>query len=204
MRKIITIARQYGSGGREIGKKLSEELNIPFYDKELIEIAAKDSGISKELFSGVDEKATNSFLYSLAVGAYNYGNSLLSIPEISLNDKLFLVTSDVIKRLADEGPCIIVGRCADYVLRNRNDCVNLYIYANMDYRIQRVSSFENLSVEKAKDAIVKSDKRRASYYNYYSSKKWGKPENYSLSIDSSIGPEKAAKVIESYLDIIGD
>lgn len=196
---VITIARQFGSGGREIGKKLSEKLKIDFYDKELISIAAKESGVSPEVFERIDEKATNSLLYSLSVGAATIGNNFALTPQIPMNDRLFLLQHDIIKRLS-ANPCVIVGRCADYVLKDRTDCIKLFIYADLQSRIDYAVKVHNVPREKAPSVIRKTDKSRADYYNYYSTGKWGETQNYDLCINSSeLGMDKTVELIEFYL-----
>ena len=127
---IITISREFGSGGREIGKKLAEQLNVPFYDKELIEIAAKESGLDKELFEEEDSRTSKGFRLLGALG-YSLGGPLSTITELSLNDRLFLVQSQVIEQVAKEGACVIVGRCADYVLKDYDTVLNVFIHGNM-------------------------------------------------------------------------
>lgn len=197
---VVTIARQFGSGGREIGKKLAEDLGIKFYDKELITLAAKESGVSPEIFQKVDEKATNSLLYSLSVGAAatigsNYGIS----PQVPMNDKLFLLQHDIIKKVSAE-PCVIVGRCADYVLNDRIDCIKLFIYADILKRIKYAVDVYKIPREKAASVIQKVDKTRANYYNYYSTGKWGNPNNYNLCINSGeLGVSRSVELIEFYL-----
>ena len=168
---MITISRQFGSGGREIGKKIADQLGIPFYDKELIEIAAKESGMDKELFEEDDARTSKGFRLLGALG-YSLGGPLSTITELSLNDRLYLVQEEVIKGVANDGPCVIVGRCADYVLRERSDVLNVYIHADMDER----------DIE---GSIKKIDKRRANYYEYYTDRKWGRAENYDISINST-------------------
>lgn len=201
--KIITIARQFGSGGREIGEKLSERLGIKYYDKELISIAAKESGVNPEVFENVDERATNSLLYSLSMGLYSFGNNFPSMNEMPINDKLYLLQHKIIKQIADEGPCVIVGRCADYVLKDRKDVVNIFIYADLDFRIKRAVEIKDVKPSKAEQVVLKTDKTRANYYNFYSGKKWGLPENYDLCINrSALSADKAVDVIECYLKSI--
>ena len=175
---IITISRQYGSGGREIGKKLAEELEIPFYDKELLSRAAKDSGICEELFENHDEKPTNSFLYSLVMDTSS------SFTDMPINQKIFLAQFNAIKAIANEGPCVIVGRCADYALEEYSNCISVYIHSSMKNRIRRIAQKYDLTDAKAKDRITKTDKKRASYYNYYSNKKWGDASSYHMCLDS--------------------
>ncbi len=182
---IITIGRQYGSGGHDIGKQLAEELNVPFYDKALLERAAKDSGLCQEIFENHDEKPTNSFLYSLVMDTYSLGYSTSSFSEMPLNHKIFLAQFDAIKNIAKEGPCVIVGRCADYALAEFPNVVNVFLHADLQDRIVRIARRHDLTDAKAKDLIIKTDKRRASYYNYYTSKKWGDAAGYDLSLNTA-------------------
>ncbi|MDD6489006.1 MAG: cytidylate kinase-like family protein [Clostridia bacterium] len=196
---VITIARQFGSGGREIGRKLADKLGIKFYDKELISLAAKESGMSPEIFEEVDEKATNSLLYALSVGAVTIGNNFSIVPNVPMNDRLFLLQHDIIKKVSAD-PCVIVGRCADYVLKDRKDCVKLFIYADLQKRIEYAVNVHDVPREKAPSVIQKTDKSRANYYNYYSTDKWGDPKNYDLCINSgSLGSDKSVELIEFYL-----
>lgn len=182
---IITIGRQYGSGGHDIGKRLAEELNVPFYDKALLERAAKDSGLCQEIFENHDEKPTNSFLYSLVMDTYSLGYTTSSFSEMPLNHKIFLAQFDAIKNIAKEGPCVIVGRCADYALAEFPNVVNVFLHADLQDRIVRIARRHDLTDAKAKDLIIKTDKRRASYYNYYTSKKWGDAAGYDLSLNTA-------------------
>ena len=199
---IITIGRQFGSGGREIGEALAKKLNIPYYDKELISLAAKESGMDAEVFNHVDERATNSLLYSLSMGLYSFGNNLTNTHELPVNDRLYILQHQIIKKLASEGPCVIVGRCADYVLREYENCVNIFIHADMEYRKQRAIEIHDVKSNKAEQIINKTDKIRANYYGFYSGKKWGQAQNYDLSIDSSkLTTDQAVALIESYLNI---
>lgn len=182
---IITIGRQYGSGGHDIGKQLAEELNVPFYDKALLERAAKDSGLCQEIFENHDEKPTNSFLYSLVMDTYSLGYTTSSFSEMPLNHKIFLAQFDAIKNIAKEGPCVIVGRCADYALAEFPNVVNVFLHADLQDRIVRIARRHDLTDAKAKDLIIKTDKRRASYYNYYTSKKWGDAAGYDLALNTA-------------------
>ncbi len=201
--KIITITRQFGSGGREIGKALAQTLDIPFYDKELISLAAKESGICPEVFEQVDEKATHSLLYSLSVGVYNYGNNFSSMGDLPVNDRLYILQHKIIKELAEKENFVIVGRCADYVLRNNPNVVKVFIYADIDSRIKRAVDRHEIDPARAKQAVIKADKSRANYYSFYSGKKWGLADNYDLCINSThINTEQAVKIIMSYLDIL--
>ena len=181
---IITISRQFGSGGREIGKKIADQLGIPFYDKELIEIAAKESGMDKELFEEDDARTSKGFRLLGALG-YSLGGPLSTITELSLNDRLYLVQEEVIKGVACEGSCVIVGRCADYVLRDRSDVLNVYIHADMEDRKERAVHSYEVDERDIEGSIKKIDKRRANYYEYYTDRKWGRAENNDISINSS-------------------
>ncbi len=201
---IVTIARQYGSGGREVGQKLAELTGYKFYDKEMITLAAQKSGLSSDALQHVDEKAANSLLYTLALGSsmYNHGIDRVNLP---INDKLFVVQSEIIKELASSGEgAIIVGRCADYVLAGRENLVRVYISADFDKRVAKVMERHSLTQNQARDTIVKTDKRRANYYSYYTGEKWGKADKYDLVISTDrVGIEGAAKMIADYLEMIG-
>ena len=200
MNKIITISRQYGSGGREIGQKLAKHYDIPFYDNEIITRAAKESGFAEETFARAEDKATNSLLYSLAMGINVYGNQDFGFSGLSRDDRISLAQSDVIRKVAEEGPCIIVGRCADYVLKEREDVVNLFIKAAMSFRIERAVSEYNIEENKAADVILKNDKRRGNYYNYHVGEKWTDLNNYDLVVRSDLsGIDNAVKCICTYL-----
>ena len=173
MNTIVTIGRQYGSAGHEIGRKLAKDLNIPFYDKELLERAAKESGLCREIFENHDEKHTNSFLFSLVMDTYSYGYPSGTMAEMPLNQRVFLAQFDAIRQIAKEGPCVIIGRCADYALENMSNCFSVFIRADLQLRIRRIARLYDLTDSKAKEQIQKTDKSRSSYYNYYTSKKWG-------------------------------
>lgn len=200
MDKIITLGRQYGSGGREIGQKIADHYGIPFYDNELITRAAKESGFAEETFAKAEDKATNSLLYSLAMGINVYGNQDFGFTGLSLDDRIFLAQSDVIRKVADEGSCVIVGRCADYVLKERENIVNLFVKASMSFRLERVVKEYGEEEKKAADIILKNDKRRANYYSYHVGEKWTDLSNYDLVIRSDFaGIEQSVKCICGYL-----
>lgn len=193
---IITIGREYGSAGRQIGQDVAKYFGIKCYDKELLEHAANDSGICKELFENHDEKPTNSFLYSLVMDTYSFGYSSAGFTDMPINHKVFLAQFDAIKKLAAEGPCVMVGRCADYALADNKDCFSVFIQANLDWRINHISAKYNKTAKEARDIILKTDKSRASYYNYYTNKKWGAASGYSLCVDSGkFGIDGAVQVI---------
>ena len=201
MDKIITISRQYGSGGREIGKKIAEHFGIPFYDNELITRAARESGYAETAFENAEKKATNSLLYSIAMGMSAYGSQEAGFSHLSLDDRIYLAQSDIIKKCAEEGPCVIVGRCADYILKDRSDVVHLFVYADLDFRIQRAIQIDGVPKEEAESVVIKKDKRRANYYNYHSGEKWGKASNYHMCLNSGfVGIENATQLFIDFLE----
>ncbi len=176
---ILTIGREYGSNGRIIGKKVAELLGANFYDSELITMAAKQSGMSRHILDNADEKAANSLMYSLAASAGSFGGftGTLNMP---LNDKLFLLQADIIRDIAQKENAVIVGRCSDYVLRENPDTVNVFIYAPYDVRKQTVAERFDISLDKSAEMILKKEKQRKNYYNYYTGAKWGSRINYHL------------------------
>lgn len=187
MNTIITIGRECGSGGREIGEKVAQYFNIDFYDKNLLNRASKDSGFCPEVFEHNDEKPINSLLYNLVMDTYSFGHSSTPFVDMPISHKVFLAQFDTIKRIAGEGPCVIVGRCADYALADLDNVLNIFIHADLDFRIGRISQrFSNMKDSEVRERIIKKDKERRNYYNYYSSKKWGMANSYDLSIDSSL------------------
>lgn len=202
MNQIITISRQFGSGGREIGRKLANKLGIPFYDNEIISRAAKESGFSEQAFEEAEKKATNSLLYSIVMGMGAYGNQDIGFTHLSLDDQLYIAQSNIIRKVAQEGPCVIVGRCADYVLRDYKDVIHIFVWADMEFRKKRVISEYGLKENKAGDEIIKTDKRRANYYNYHADEKWGKAENYHLCIKSDYaGIDNTVEAILRFLEL---
>ena len=199
---IITIGREYGSAGREIGYKVADYFGIKIYDKEMLARAAKESGICQELFETHDEKPTSSFLYSLVMDTYSLGYSAGSYADMPINHKVFLAQFDTIKKIASEGPCILVGRCADYALEDFDNVLSVFIHADMNARIRRIARIYDLTDAKAKERIVKTDKQRASYYNYYSNKKWSDADSYNICLDSSVlGIDGTAEAIERLVEI---
>ena len=197
---IITIGREYGSGGRQIGQEVAKYFGIKCYDKELLEHAANDSGICKELFEHHDEKPTNSFLYSLVMDTYSFGYTSSAFSDMPINQKVFLAQFETIKKIAAEGPCIMIGRCADYALADFDNCISIFVHADMDKRIKRIASKYALTEAKARDQILKTDKKRASYYNYYSDKKWGDGSSYNMCIDSGVcGIDGTVQLIKDFV-----
>ena len=194
---IITIARQYGSGGREIGEKVAKILGIPLYDKQLITDAAAKGSLNEEIIRSADESAANSLLYTLAMGSNHYGTAMHFGYKMPLNDKLFILQSEVIKGYAAEGSCVIIGRCADYVLKDDHDVFRIFIYGDLEHRQERVKErHPEIKPSQVIDVINKTDKRRSSYYNFYTGSKWGKYDNYDMAVNSStFGIDETAELI---------
>ena len=196
MKTIITIGRQYGSGGKEIGIRVAKELGIPFYDKELLQEAAKKSGLCEKIFENFDERP-KSLLYSIAMDSY-----MFSLPGAgagdSLEQQVYLATFNTIRHLAEEGPCVIIGRCADYALADNPNHLSIFIHAPMDVRVDRVAKRQKVSPEEARKIIIKTDKRRASYYEYYTSKKWGAVDSYDFCLNSNyLGLGRTVELIQT-------
>ena len=198
-KKLITISREFGSGGRLIGKRLAEKLDIPYYDKELLDRIAEESGFSKEMIVEAEKKAKNSFLYSLASAM---GTGEAGPESLSLNERFFLAQFDTIRRIADEGSCVIVGRCADYVLRGMPEATNVFIYAEEADKIKRAVQEYGVPEDSVKKLMKDTDKARANYYSYHTGRKWGDHVNYNLSIDSGyIEIEDIVDLIIKYTDV---
>lgn len=202
---IITIGRQYGSGGNEIGRKLAEELGIDFYDKNILRMNSDESGIKESYFHLTDEKAGNRLLYRIISGLTpelrepSFGSDLISA------DNLFRFQSEVIRKLAEEESCVIVGRCADYVLEDMDgiDLVRVFIYADMEARIRRVKEKELYAPEDVKKNVKRIDKERRNYYRYYTGRGWADPENYDLLVNTSTaGIKGSVRLIEEYINIV--
>lgn len=192
---IITIGRQFGSGGREVGEKLAARLGIPFYDRELLAQAAQSSGLTKEMMERYDEQPTNSFLYSLSVGAYQFQGDV----PLPLSNQVFLAMTEAIKAAAQRGSCVIVGRCAEYVLSDRDDLLRVFVRADLPHRIARIMDLQNLSEKEAASLIQKTDKKRASYHNFYSDEKWGASGSYDLILNTGvIQTDEAAAMLAQY------
>ena len=198
MKKLITISRQYGSGGRIIGKMLAEKLGVPFYDKEIIDMAVEASGSSREVIEGAEMKAKSGFAYSLASAlSFNEG----SIGTLSVNDRLFLAQFQVIKEIGDNQQGVIIGRCADYVLKDMPGVTNVFIYGEMEDRIRRATELYGEDAADVKNTINSIDKARTNYYNYHTGYKWGDYKNYNLMINSSyITEDEAAELIKDYVE----
>ena len=197
MNIIISIGRQFGSGGRKIGKALAKELGFEYYDKELITLVAKESGFNPELFENADEQPSRNLFFQwidgLFSGGYHYDDYLS-------NDTLFKMQSDVIRKLAEEKSCIIVGRCSDYVLRDNPNCISIFLHSSMDDRIKRVCERKEIGKDEAMEIIKVADRHRANYYNHYSSKEWGRSGTYTLSVDvSSLGEQETVHFIRTFI-----
>ena len=199
MKTIITIGRQFGSGGKEVGIRVAKEMGIPFYDDELLKEAAKKTGLCEKIFENFDERP-KSLLYSIAMDSYMFGLPGSGVGD-SLEQQVYLATYNTIRQLAEEGPCVIIGRCADYALADNPNLLSLFIYAPMEARVERVAKRQNLTPEKAKALIQKTDKRRAAYYEYYSAQKWGAVESYDFCLDSSyLGLSGTVELIQAMVD----
>ncbi len=198
MNTLITIGRQFGSGGREIGERVAKHFGIPCYDKELLSKAAQNSGFCEEMIHQHDERPTNSFLYNLVMDTYSFGYNASSFVDMPISQKVFLAQFDTIKKLADEGPAVFIGRCADSALSDRKNVINIFIQANEEFRVREIMHrYSDIDTQqKAIDMMNKKDKQRQSYYNYYTSKKWGRSDTYDLCINTAmLGLEGTAQLI---------
>ena len=200
---IITISRQFGSGGREIGKKIADSFGIAFYDEELIALAAKESGFSEDIFEKADEAPSNSFLYSLVMGSNPMGSLFFRNDDLLTNDKLFSIQSKVIRDIGKKGSCVIVGRGSDYILREEKNLTRIYFHADTEFRIKRIMELYNLSEKEAKTSIIKADKKRNNYYNYYTGNEWTDLKNYDIIINSSkTGVENTISTVVNYIKTV--
>ena len=190
---VITIGRQYGSGGRKIGQALAKALGIPCYDKELLAVVAKESGFSESILENYDEKSVNSFYY--------FQTGMYSTTQLPLHHQLFIAQLNTIKDIAERESCVFVGRCADYVLSEHNNCVNVFIHSDEETRVTRAIEKYGIPKKGAKKAVAKVDKQREAYYNFYSTNKWGELTNYHLCIDSKIGIENTVELIKHYISM---
>ena len=197
-KQIITIGREFGSGGHEVGRRLAAELGLKLYDKELLKMVAQESNICEQVLEDYDEKPTGSLLYSIVMDVYpavNYvGNTL--------QQQIHQAQYDTIRRIGEKGGCVIVGRAADYILRDNPRMTSVFIHADNKFRAQRIMEYEKISEEKALDMIAKADKKRAAFYNFQTEKKWGHVSSYNLSLDTSdIGIDGCVTVIRNYLEL---
>lgn len=184
---VVTISREYGSGGRIIGRELATELGIDFYDKEIITLAAQECGLPQSTVQEWSEKKTNSMLYDAYIAAQTK----------PLSDEIYLAKADVIRKVAEKGACVIVGTCGDYVLRDRERCLRVFIYAPLEERVRRAEKEYGLQQSNATSYVKKRDKQRSGYYNSYATGSWGDRANYDLMINSSIGISCAVGLLKS-------
>ena len=199
---IIALNREYGSGGKEIAEKLGKRLGIEVYDEDIADLAARRSGIRKDYFEKVDEKPTDSFLYMLAMNTFTMNTSMSPFENTLSSDKLFNKQAEVIQEIADKDDCIIVGRCAGYILRDEPKCVRIYISADKDFRTKRIMASDHLDEKEAQKKIHSMDKKRDSYFGYYAGQDWKACHTYDLSISTSaLGIDKAVDLICQYIDI---
>ncbi|MDD2415014.1 MAG: cytidylate kinase-like family protein [Eubacteriaceae bacterium] len=198
---IITLSRQFGSGGRNIGKKIAKKLDIPFYDNELITEGAAESGLDPDMVKALEETPTNSLLYSLSTSSVFGGTQFSPIIDLPMTDKVFLAQSEVIRKYAQAGSCVIVGRCANYVLKDNPNTLDIFIHRHVDERVNQVAKLYDLSQKKARETVKKIDKQRSGYYSYYSDKNWGQADNYDLALNSGmLGEDGCVTVIQAYID----
>ncbi len=193
--KIITISREYGSGGRQIGEEVAKRLNIPFYDKVLIDMIAQESGMAAGYVEEASEKMTMAQAFTISAMGYYSVSPIVENVQV-IGEDVFVAQSNIIRKLADEGPCVIVGRCADFLLKDRDDVLNVFVHADYDNRVKRVIKEYGIEESKVNSVIKKSDKARAKHYSFYCERKWGKIENYHLVVDSGkLGETKCADLI---------
>jgi cytidylate kinase len=193
---VLSIGRQFGSGGREIGRKLAKELNISYYDRELLAIAAQESGLCPEVFEKADEQESTGLSYAFSTGFSPLG-VYIPCEDILSNEKLFLLQSETIRNLAKKESCVIIGRCSDYILRDNPDCISFFIHNTFDNRVKHVMKRENVTESRAKELITKADKSRAAYYNCYTNKSWGIASSYNFSVDvSTLGTEATVTLLK--------
>ena len=199
MRRLVTISREYGSGGRLIGRMVAEKMNIPFYDKEIIDLAVEKSGLSREVIETAELRAKSSLSYSFS-SAMSFGEGFTSEP-MSMNEKLFITQFDIIRQIGETNEGVIVGRCADYVLKDLPGVTNIFIHAELEDRIDRAVNSYGDDPKKVRNIIRDYDRARANYYNYHTSQKWGAYSNYNLAINTSyITDEKAADLIVEFMN----
>lgn len=209
MRKIITISREYGSGGRIIGKIVADNLGFDFYDKNIIDLAAKESGLSRDFIERTEQNISSTWLYNLLLGTSYVGmtgnaNQQIGTQNLPLADQVFNVERKVILDIAKR-PCVIVGRCADYILRNseeidRNDLLNVFIYADFDAKVKMTMERHNLSEKEAKKIVTQIDKRRANHYSTFTEDTWGDRKIYDLLVNSTtLGIEQTAEMLTAFI-----
>ena len=200
---IVTVSREAYCGGDELARKLADKVGFKFYDREIISLASQKSGIHEEHFEAVEKKPTNSILYSVVMGMYSSQGAYVKLDDVLTDDKIYKIQADIIRDMAAEGNCVFVGRCSDYILRNYEKCVNIFLRADIGDRVQRVMNEQNTSESEAKKIVSRADKKRRSYYNYYTNCEWGNISNYDMTLNlSRISDKDALDVIVNFLEKI--
>ena len=199
---VITIARQYGSGGRTVGEMLAEKLGIHYYDRELMKLASDESGINEALFVNADEKVKNTRLFHIAKSAYNGELIPPESDDFTSTDNLFNYQAKIIRELAEEESCVIIGRCADYVLKEYDNVLSVFVHAPMDFCIEQAAKKHSMSPKELERFILKTDKHRAEYYKYHTGREWTDARNYDLCLDSSkLGFDRCVEEIIAYMKV---
>lgn len=199
---VITVGRMFGSGGSEIGKLVADKLGYNYYDKELIKRAVVESGISEEVLAEADEKPVNSFLYSIVTHGFPAYSAPVQYNNLSMNDKVYSIQAGIIKKIAENESAVIIGRCADDILRDCPGVIRVFIYADRSERVKRIAKINGLSEKEALETVKKTDKLRSNYYEFFTNKRWGDQLNYDLCINSEIGAEKCAEIIINYIKTV--
>ena len=201
---VITIGREYGSGGKYIGERLARELNFKFYDKEILERLSKEENIDIELLKKTDETTKNSFWYTLAMASMFSSDSVNSLTDLPMSDKYFISTARLIEKIAKEDNCVIIGRCSNIILKDNPNVINVFVYSSdEEFKIKRKVEFANLDENKAIKLMQKKDKERAAYYHYYTNEKGGARSGYDLLIDTSkLGVENTVNLLKQYMQNI--
>ena len=200
---VITIGRQFGSGGSEIGYRLAKELGIKYYDKDLITQAARASGMNETVIEAEDEKATGSFLYSMVLAPHTAAANYLNWGgEETLNERIYKAQANFIRQEAEKESCVFIGRCADYLLWNEPNLLRVFIHADNEYRKERIAKEGDITPDKAEDIIRKKDKTRANYYNYHTNNRWTDLTNYDLCLNlSKISMDEAVALIKHMVEV---
>ena len=192
--RVIVLSREYGSGGSQIGRLLAEQLGVPYYDKTFVNKAVEDSGLSTKFLEEEEQKFINSLLFSLATGEYRYGGNKF------MSNQVFIAQSNAIKEVAQQGPCVIVGRCADYILKDECDVFSVFIHADLSWRVERAVREYGLKARIAEQKVKEKDRSRARHYEYYTDRSWGEHSNYHMSINSGhFTPEQCVELIRRAL-----
>ena len=195
--KVITISREFGSGGRLVGERLAEDLGFKFYDKSLIHLAAAQSGLDPATLEKAEEEATSKFLFNLAIGGY-VASGVFSDVNVPICDQVFFAQSKVIEELGERGNCVIIGRCANYILRSRSDCARVFVYGKTEDRLQRIVRDYGIPQEEASAKLAKMDKARANYYEHYTDETWGSVKSYDLAVNTSFtGIDGAVGIVKT-------